>query len=73
MLLASPVTLIARSHAVLRVDNARNWDSTHITRHARELDAKKHLHGSVELEGETELKLDMKQHGIGSASCGPGA
>ena len=58
---------------MLRVGNVRNWDSTHITSHTWELDAKKHPHELVELEGETELNLDVKQHGIGSASCGPGA
>lgn len=38
-----------------------------------ELDRAKHPHELSELDNETELNIDYAHHGIGTASCGPGA
>ncbi|KAJ5159067.1 Glycoside hydrolase family 2 N-terminal [Penicillium coprophilum] len=38
-----------------------------------ELDRAKHPHELSELNNETELNIDYAHHGIGTASCGPGA
>ncbi|KAJ5420218.1 hypothetical protein N7465_002737 [Penicillium sp. CMV-2018d] len=38
-----------------------------------ELDRAKHPHELSEVDNKTELDIDYAHHGIGTASCGPGA
>ncbi|OAL05325.1 putative beta-galactosidase [Phaeosphaeriaceae sp. SRC1lsM3a] len=55
----------------LKAQMSRPFDFSLRSYAMEELDKKKHPHELVELDGETELNLDMAHHGIGSASCGP--
>jgi beta-galactosidase len=54
-----------------RMDTPFNFS---LSRYAtEELDRAKHPHELVELDGETEFRVDFAHHGIGTGSCGPGA